>query len=50
MIAEVQQAATAEGPLHGIVVVEAGQLIAGPFCGQLMGDMGATVFKLEAPG
>jgi formyl-CoA transferase len=38
------------GPLQGLVVVEAGQLIAGPFCGQLMGDMGATVLKLEPPG
>lgn len=40
----------AAGPLKGLVVVEAGQLIAGPFCGQLMGDMGATVLKLEPPG
>jgi formyl-CoA transferase len=39
-----------KGPLAGLVVVEAGQLIAGPFCGQLMGDMGATVLKLEPPG
>lgn len=38
------------GPLEGLVVVEAGQLIAGPFCGQLLGDMGATVIKLEPPG
>jgi formyl-CoA transferase len=38
------------GPLAGIKVVEMGQLIAGPFCGQLLGDMGAEVIKLEPPG
>lgn len=38
------------GPLAGIRVVEMGQLIAGPFCGQLLGDMGAEVVKLEQPG
>ncbi len=42
--------APATGPLAGIVVVEMGQLIAGPFCGQLLGDMGADVIKLEPPG
>ncbi|OYQ25330.1 formyl-CoA transferase [Sandarakinorhabdus cyanobacteriorum] len=41
---------TATGPLAGIKVVEMGQLIAGPFCGQLLGDMGADVIKLEPPG
>jgi crotonobetainyl-CoA:carnitine CoA-transferase CaiB-like acyl-CoA transferase len=39
-----------EGPLHGIRVVELGQLIAGPFCGQLLGDFGAEVIKVEPPG
>jgi formyl-CoA transferase len=38
------------GPLKGLRVVEMGQLIAGPFCGQLLGDMGADVIKIEAPG
>ena len=38
------------GPLHGLRVVEMGQLIAGPFCGQLLGDMGAEVVKIEPPG
>jgi formyl-CoA transferase len=39
-----------EGALTGIRVVEMGQLIAGPFCGQLLGDMGAEVVKIESPG
>jgi formyl-CoA transferase len=36
--------------LDGVRVVEIGQLIAGPFCGQLLGDMGADVIKVEPPG
>ncbi|HEY1448090.1 MAG TPA: CoA transferase [Caulobacteraceae bacterium] len=39
-----------EGPLEGLKVIEMGQLIAGPFCGQLLADMGADVIKIEAPG
>jgi formyl-CoA transferase len=38
------------GPLSDIRVVEMAQLIAGPFCGQLLGDMGAEVVKIEPPG
>ena len=38
------------GPLADVRVLELGQLIAGPFCGQLLGDMGAEVIKLEPPG
>lgn len=36
--------------LAGLRVVELGQLLAGPFCGQLLGDMGADVIKVEPPG
>src|SRR5580658_3995058 len=38
------------GALRDLRVIEMGTLIAGPFCGQLMGDMGAEVIKLEPPG
>ncbi|MGI8540564.1 MAG: CaiB/BaiF CoA transferase family protein [Rubrobacteraceae bacterium] len=36
-------------PLEGLRVVELGSLLAGPFCGQLLGDFGAEVIKVETP-
>ncbi len=38
------------GALAGLRVVEMGQLIAGPFAGKTLGDFGADVIKIEAPG
>ncbi|MEU4084817.1 CaiB/BaiF CoA transferase family protein [Streptomyces aureus] len=38
------------GPLSDIRVIETGTLLAGPFCGQLLGDHGAEVIKVEDPG
>jgi formyl-CoA transferase len=38
------------GALDGLKVVEMGQLIAGPFAGKTLGEFGADVIKIEAPG
>ena len=37
------------GPLAGLRVIEMGSLLAGPFVGQLLGDFGAEVIKVEPP-
>ena len=36
-------------PLAGLKVVELGQVLAGPFCGAIFADLGATVIKVEKP-
>jgi len=38
------------GPLAGLRVIEMGSFIAGPFCAQILADMGAEVIKIETPG
>ncbi len=39
----------ASTPLHGLRVVELGQLIAGPFAAKTLADFGADVVKIETP-
>ncbi len=40
---------TTSGPLAGVRVLELGSFIAGPFAGQLLGDFGANIIKVETP-
>jgi crotonobetainyl-CoA:carnitine CoA-transferase CaiB-like acyl-CoA transferase len=38
------------GPLSHVTVLEVAQFLAGPYIGQLLGDLGANVIKIELPG
>src|SRR3954454_4645441 len=42
--------AAPQGPLAGLRVIELGGMLAGPFAGRMLGDLGADVIKVEPPG
>lgn len=40
---------SADGPLTGLRILEIGSILAGPFAGRMLADLGAEVIKVEAP-
>lgn len=50
MVREACDPDTSTGPLEGVTVIDASQVLVGPFCTMQLGDLGADVIKVERPG